>query len=95
MERNCEKCIYHISGSCSKWDCEMTTLEDYRKKVITDFVQSVAGDKTDAMIRCKTTRDEILDKFYHNGLMSVYNLGLCNMYDYLIQKMKEKLKGEE
>lgn len=35
--RNCKECIYHISGECSKWNCEMTTLEDYKNKVISDY----------------------------------------------------------
>ena len=38
-ERNCQICIHHISGLCSKWDCEMQTLEDYRDKVIDDFAE--------------------------------------------------------
>ena len=37
--RDCNKCIHHISGSCSAWDCEMQTLEDYRNKVIDEFVE--------------------------------------------------------
>lgn len=39
MERNCQKCIHHISGACSKWECEMQTLEDYRNKVIDEFAE--------------------------------------------------------
>lgn len=40
-ERNCQKCIHHISGLCSKWDCEMQTLEDYRDKVIDEFAERI------------------------------------------------------
>lgn len=40
-ERNCQKCIHHISGSCSKWECEMQTLEDYRNKVIDEFAEKL------------------------------------------------------
>lgn len=89
MERNCEKCIYHISGSCSKWDCEMTTLEDYRKSII-DECLSVMQAKDDVMIKAsikKVTKNDLIDAFVSGGLVSVYNLGLCNMYDYLIEKM--------
>ena len=39
MERNCQKCIHHISGLCCKWECEMQTLEDYRNKVIDEFAE--------------------------------------------------------
>lgn len=35
--RDCNKCLHHISGSCSAWECEMQTLEDYRNKVIDEF----------------------------------------------------------
>lgn len=34
MNKNCAKCVYHIGGACSKFKCEMTTLEEYRNKVI-------------------------------------------------------------
>ena len=37
--RDCNKCIHHISGSCSAWECEMQTLEDYRNKVIDEFAE--------------------------------------------------------
>lgn len=37
--RDCNKCIHHISGSCSAWECEMQTLEDYRNKAIDEFVE--------------------------------------------------------
>ena len=37
--RDCNKCIHHISGSCSAWKCEMQTLEDYRNKVIDEFAE--------------------------------------------------------
>lgn len=39
MERNCQRCIHHISGLCSKWDCEMQTLEDYKDKVIDELLE--------------------------------------------------------
>ena len=40
-ERNCQACIHHISGLCSKWDCDMQTLEDYRDKVIDEFAEEL------------------------------------------------------
>lgn len=48
-ERNCQKCIHHISGLCSKWDCEMTTLENYRDKVINEFATTLIPRLTDAI----------------------------------------------
>ena len=40
-ERNCQACIHHISGLCSKWDCEMQTLEEYKDKAIKEFAEKV------------------------------------------------------
>ena len=39
MERDCKKCIHHISGVCDAWNCKMETLEDYREKVIDEFAE--------------------------------------------------------
>lgn len=41
MERDCKKCIHHISGSCDAWECNMETLEDYRDKVIDEAMEIV------------------------------------------------------
>lgn len=40
-ERDCQKCIHHISGECNKWSCEMQTLGDYRGKVIDEFAEAM------------------------------------------------------
>lgn len=43
MERDCNKCVYHASGSCSAWKCEGTlTLEAVKKKTIDEFVERVS-----------------------------------------------------
>ena len=39
MNRDCKNCVYHSSGSCSKWDCEFTTVDDVKNKAVD------AGDK--------------------------------------------------
>ena len=39
--RDCNKCIHHISGSCSAWECEMQTLEEYRNEVIDEFAEKI------------------------------------------------------
>lgn len=39
--RDCNKCIHHISGSCSAWKCEMQTLEDYRNEAIDEFAENI------------------------------------------------------
>lgn len=31
MDRDCNKCVYHTSGSCSQWECKGTTpIDDIR-----------------------------------------------------------------
>lgn len=44
MERDCKKCIHHISGSCDAWECSMETLEDCRGKVIDEFAEKVVAE---------------------------------------------------
>lgn len=46
MSRDCNKCIHHISGSCSSWECDMQTLKDYRSKVIDEFVKKICENYT-------------------------------------------------
>ena len=31
MDRNCDKCIHHTTGSCSKWTCEFKSVADVIK----------------------------------------------------------------
>ena len=64
MNRNCEKCIYHISGNCSAWDCKMTTLEDYKAEVIDRFADEVKKTYANMNIPSleKTTVNEVLSK---------------------------------
>lgn len=53
MNRDCKNCVYHSSGSCSKWDCEFTTVDDVRNKAIDDFVN---------LFKSKTTMENSLVK---------------------------------
>ena len=41
MERDCKRCIHHISDSCDAWECNMETLEDYRAKVIDECIKVI------------------------------------------------------
>ena len=43
MNRDCKNCVYHSSGSCSKWDCEFTTVDDVRNEAIDDTVKAIKG----------------------------------------------------
>lgn len=48
--RDCNKCIHHISGSCSAWDCEMQTLEEYRNEVIDEFAEKLSLEISESII---------------------------------------------
>ena len=41
MDRDCENCVYHSSGSCSQWDCNFTTINDVRNEAIDDTVKAI------------------------------------------------------
>ena len=39
MDRECNKCVYHTSGSCSAWECTGTkTVEDVRADAIDEVI---------------------------------------------------------
>ena len=48
-ERDCNKCIHHMSGRCSAWECDMQTLEDYRDMFIDEFASKLKSRLTDAI----------------------------------------------
>ena len=50
--RDCNKCLHHISGSCSAWECEMQTLEDYRSKAIDEFAERLHSKITAEIDDC-------------------------------------------
>ena len=54
MERNCKKCIHHISGVCDAWNCKMETLEDYRAKVIDEFAEKIKVWYSVPFVGCET-----------------------------------------
>lgn len=41
MDRDCNKCIHHTTGTCSAFNCEFATADDVRNKAIDDFVKAV------------------------------------------------------
>ena len=52
------------------------------------------GKKYDAMINaCNLTKEELIETGQMKGLMGVYNLGLENMYDYLIKNSEVRKHG--
>ena len=45
IDRNCDKCIHHTSGTCSSWDCKMQTVEglvkETRARAIEEFSERI------------------------------------------------------
>ena len=66
MNRDCKKCIYHTSGMCSKWECEMTTLEDYRNKAIDEFVKKVIEQLEKMKVKTDT-----IESRHHNTMLDI------------------------
>lgn len=33
MNRNCDRCIHHVGGACSKWKCQMETISEFENRV--------------------------------------------------------------
>ena len=52
------------------------------------------GKKYDAMIKaCNLTKEEFIETGQMRGFMGIYNLGLENMYDYLIKNSEVRKHG--
>lgn len=49
MNRDCKNCVYHSSGSCSKWDCKFMTADDVRNKAVDDFVTAITPRLSDVI----------------------------------------------
>jgi len=51
MERLCHRCVYHLSGHCSRWTCEgTTTVKDLERKTelrVLDEFLDMARDGVD------------------------------------------------
>ena len=43
-DRNCEKCVHHISGYCDSWDCNMQTVDDVKKEAVNEYIKAVVKE---------------------------------------------------
>ena len=66
MNRECDKCVYHTSGSCSQWECKgTTTINDVRADERRKFVEWI-WSKYDIYRTYNSERpafDELLKKY--------------------------------
>lgn len=67
MNRDCNKCIHHISGKCDAWECDMKTLKDYRDKIIDEFTEQIKKMCKGITIAEKAI-DEIAEKLKKDGV---------------------------
>lgn len=49
MDRDCNNCIHHTTGSCSKFNCDFVTVSDVRNKAIDDFAKAIISRLTDVI----------------------------------------------
>ena len=46
-DRNCEKCVHHLSGYCDSWDCNMQTVDDVKKEAVNEYIKAVVKELED------------------------------------------------
>ena len=54
-DRPCNECINHISGSCSKWNCEPETIKEHDVKVRRELAKRIVQHITKS--RCLTIEE--------------------------------------
>lgn len=64
MDKNCDKCVYHIGGACDLYECQGTvTLSDYGKyiynKALEDFESDILSNEICQMNMNGTCWEEI------------------------------------
>ena len=47
-DRNCEKCVHHLSGYCDSWDCNMQTVDDVKKEAVNEYIKAVVEELEEA-----------------------------------------------
>lgn len=68
MNRDCKNCVYHSSGSCSKWNCEFTTVDDVRNKAIDNFVKAIdEADREDCLVDDMLRIEQIAEQLKAGG----------------------------
>ncbi len=43
-DRNCDKCVHHLSGYCDSWDCNMQTVDDVKKEAVNEYIKAVVKE---------------------------------------------------
>lgn len=40
MNSNCDVCVHHLDGDCSKWKCEFLVIDDNKKEIIDEVLHA-------------------------------------------------------
>lgn len=64
MDRNCDKCIHHTSGECSRWSCEFETLEDHDERIRKEERQKFDNERVTLIRQIK---DLVYKQGYQDG----------------------------
>ena len=65
-DRNCEKCVHHLSGYCDSWDCNMQTVDDVKKEAVTEYIKAVVKELEERKHEICLSDDDL--EHYQNGI---------------------------
>ena len=62
-DRNCEKCVHHLSGYYDSWDCNMQTVDDVKKEAVNEYIKAVIKE----LEKLADDSNEYMYETYFNG----------------------------
>lgn len=74
MDRECDKCVYHTSGSCSRWYCEYKTVEQIKTE---SFIQGADNVTQFIFSKCYSNPVNCMD------IDCPFNGKNCKIYEYV------------
>ena len=73
-DRNCEKCVHHLSGYCDSWDCNMQTVDDVKKEAVNEYIKAVIKELDIA----RTYNDGLISEVIpFDIVVEILNAGRC------------------
>ena len=65
-DRNCEKCVHHLSGYCDSWDCNMQTVDDVKREAVNEYIKAVVKELEEAKHEICLSDEDL--EHYQNGI---------------------------
>lgn len=82
IERNCNACVHHISGSCSSWRCKGTvTIEDVKAEA---YEQGKKDAIPEGMMLVQ--KDDVAKDLYRKGFRKGYVKGIDDFAQAFIEE---------